>query len=160
MRAAGTADVVTDDEAIGGPGGLGGRPVLVGLPGVRLDLSGGDRVRLAFEAGSPEGAEVVSFEQDRGADRAVARRGDRVRIGTFVYTIGASGGIPPLPLINLSFTQAKSPYFDLDGVPIVASLYGLIVSGIEPGVPYVVEAWIATGSPEISLRRLSTETIP
>ncbi len=155
MRAAGTADVITDDESIGGPGGLGGRPVLVGLPGVRLNLTGGDRVRLGFEAGSVAAAEVVAFEQDRNADRAVARRGDRVTIGTILAVVVTV----PVPALQLTFTPSGSP-FGVPGTPVVLSFAGAsIVSGIVPAVPYVLEAWITSGSPEISLRRLLTEGI-
>lgn len=156
MRAAGTADVATDDEAVGGPGGLGGRPVLVGLPGVKLSLAGGgDRVRVGFEGGSPAGAEVTAFEQDPAADRPAARKGDRIQIGTLLLTVITT----PVPAIQVAFTPAGSP-FGAAGTPIILLFAGAaIVSGIEPLVPYAIEAWIATGSPEIALRRLSTEEI-
>lgn len=159
MRADGTADLGTDDESVAGPGGVGGRALLAGLPGCRLDPVGAVRGRLVCEGGSLAAVEVDGYEQDRTADRPIARKGDRVSLGTLTYTIGASGGIPPLPLVNVVFTPAGSS-FGIAGTPIVASLYGVVLSGIDPGVPYAVDGWIATGSPEISLRRLDSEDIP
>lgn len=164
MRPAGTADIATDDETIGGPGGVGGRPVLVGLPGVRLDMTGGDRVRLGFEAGSPASAEVIGFEQDRSADRGAARHGDKVKLGEVVFAIGSFPGPPVLPLLIVSYRPLVSPFVTEPPLvppdPIILSIFGSIVSGITPGVQYDVEGWITTGSIEILLRRVDSEEIP
>jgi hypothetical protein len=160
MRADGTADLATDDEAVAGPGGLGGRPVLTGLPGVRLNLFGGDRARVVFAAGSPSGAEVSGFEQDRSADRPVARKGDRVDLGTLIASAAPSPiiGIPTALLLTI--TPTPSPFSVEVPTPFALLLPGAALIGIELGEPYAIEGWVSSGSPEISLRRLTTETIP
>lgn len=131
MRAAGTADITTDDLAIGGNGGLGGRTVLVGLPGVRLDMTGGDRVRLAFEAGSPEGAEVAGFEQDRSASKGVGRVGDRVKIRLMITMTNVPGVMTITPYVNGAYVPAVPPYATIVGVPLVVETEGEIITGSE-----------------------------
>lgn len=131
MRAAGTADVVTDDEAIGGPGGLGGRPVLVGLPGVRLDLAGGDRVRVGFEAGAVDAAEIASFEQDRAADKGIGRVGDRVKIRLIITTSTQTGVMTITPYVDGAFTPHVPPYVTAPGVPVTIETEGEIITGSE-----------------------------
>lgn len=131
MRSAGTADVATDDLAIGGDGGLGGRSVLVGLPGVRLDLTGGDRVRLGFEAGSPEGAECVGFEQDRSASKGIGRVGDRVKVRLQITTSSIAGVMTITPYVNGAYVPAIPPYVTAPGVPLIIETEGEIISGSE-----------------------------
>lgn len=131
MRAAGTADVVTDDEAIGGNGGLGGRPVLVGLPGVRLNMTGGDRVRVGFEGGAEEGAEVTAFEQDRSADKGIGRVGDRVKIRLMITTSTQTGVMTITPYVNGAYTPHVPPYVTAPGVPVSIETEGEIIEGSE-----------------------------
>lgn len=141
IRANGSADIATDDLAVGGDGGLGGRPILVGLPGIKLALSGGDRVRVGFEGGSPSSAECLAFEQDKSADKGIARVDDIVKIGTWSYV----AGVGP-PSLTITFTP-------IDGsTPTVVVLLGTITSGPAPIVPHDVNGKIMTGSEEVLLR--------
>lgn len=163
MRADGTADLVTDDESVAGAGGLGGRPLLAGLPGVRLDPAGTVRGRVAFEGGSFAAGEVVGYEQDRSADRAAARRGDSVPCGT-IQIRQANTSIGEPAGIYVTFTPAKSPFDPIPALPVILHLGGAIaLTAITPGTtPVTLEllGWIATGSPEVALRRLDAEEIP
>lgn len=165
QRADGTLDLIPDTIAIGGATGINRVPLRLGLATARQVIEAGAVVALRFASsstfplGDPRLPFAETFADDARATRPIARKGDRVPIASVTYTIGASGGIPPLPLINVVITPTASPY-DEAGAPIVASLYGVVLSGIDPGVPYSVEAYIGTGSPEIALRRLDSEDIP
>jgi len=157
MRADGTADLGTDDESVAGPGGVGGRALLAGLPGCRLDPVGAVRGRLVCEGGSLAAVEVDGYEQDRAANRPIARKGDKVPIATLTASLLG----PPTGGLLLVFVPAASPYDPDPTTPIQIALPGAsILSGITIGVPYEIAAYIGTGSPEISLRRLPTEEIP
>ena len=157
VRSDGSADVAADDPEVDGASGLAKLLVLVGLPGVRLDLPAGDRVRFGAEGGSPAGEEVRAFEQDRSANRAAARRGDRVKVGTL-----SIGNIPsPGPPTGLTITwlPEPSPYLPVPPVPQIATITGPIAIAPSP-LTIILDGWITTGSPEISLRRTITEDIP
>lgn len=156
MRSDGTADLAMDDESVGGPGGLGGRAVLVGLPGVRLDLRGGDRGRLAFEGGSPAGGEVHGFEQDRGADRGLARKGERVRVGSITIVKNEN---PAPPGLTLTFTPQPSPFDLVPAIPSTLLILGSL--NIDPS-PFTIDldGWVMTGSPEVALRHVAGESTP
>jgi hypothetical protein len=96
------------------------------------------------------------------ADRPIARRGDRVRIGTL--TLQTVPGSPPSTTLTLNLVG--SPY---DGStptaqsPIVLVVPGTCtIAGVPAALPVdvAIDGWIISGSPEIVLRRLTTEDIP
>jgi len=155
-RASGGLDGATDDQEVSGPGGFGNLAALVGLPGCRVIPRDGQRVRVGFREGSTEGTEVTSFEQDAGADRGIARQGDKALLGTATYTAVVS----PVPTVTLTFTPASSPYAPSAQAPIVIQFLGAVISGWLPGVPLELYAWIETGSPEVMLRKADSEVIP
>lgn len=81
-----TLDLRPDDESIRGQG-LSGVPIRHGLPGVRVRVGAGARVKLGFENGDPakpyaalwEPGAIESLEFD-GGTRQVARVGDPVTV--------------------------------------------------------------------------------
>lgn len=155
-RPDGTVDLATVDEAIGGAGGLSRRPVLVGLPGVRLDLKGGDDVRLVFEGGSPTGAEVGAFEQDRAADKPLAFVTSKVKIYAQVMT-GSAPGVPGVPIPPGPNAFALIPV--IDGIPrpdLAVRIKPGEVSDPQTNAPLIqsieLQGEVTTGSEEISLR--------
>jgi hypothetical protein len=158
VAANGRVDLAGDDTSVAGEGGLANREVLTGLPGVRLDLPTGDRVRWHFVGGGPNKAEVSGFEQDRDADRNAARKGDRTRLGTL-----AIGNIPPPtpPSSGLIITwlAEPSPYFPIPSIPSVATITGPVAISPDP-FQLVLEGWIVSGSLEIMFRKASSEDIP
>lgn len=159
VRSDGRADVTADDPEIDGESGLAPLQVLAGMPGARFDFTSGERVRFSAEGGSPAGQEVRLFEQDRSADRNAARRGDRVKLGTL--TIANNPPPPPAPPSGLTITwiPEPSPYLQVPGAPAVATITGPIAIAPTP-FTLIFEGWITSGSPEISLRHLPTESIP
>ncbi len=165
QRADGTLDLIPDTIAIGGGTGINRVPLRLGLATARQVIEAGAVVALRFASsspfplGDPRLPFAEAFADDARAARPIARKGDRVPIATVTYTIGATAGMPPLPLINAVITPAASPYAEAS-TPIVVSLYGVVLSGLDPGIPYAVDAYIGTGSPEIALRRLNSEDIP
>jgi hypothetical protein len=160
-----SVDLLPANEAIGARTGIAEVPFRTGLYAARQILAEGADVILRFGSsarfpcGDPSLPYCEAAAQDPTADRGIARNGDKVQIGTLLVVASVSPTIPPNPLLTISFAPAGSP-FGVPGTPVVVVLYGTILSGIDMGVPYALEAWIATGSREISLRRLSTEGIP
>jgi hypothetical protein len=156
-RANRTVDVIADDEAVGTPGGLTKRSVVVGLPGVALDVKEGRRGRLQFAGGSPAGAELHGFEQDGDADRPLARRGDKALLGTLTYTPLPT--TPPSARLDLSIAQ--SPYSNSPGgARSIGITFVGAVTGMAPGVPVNLISWITSGSPEVNIRHFDDEDTP
>lgn len=131
IRANGFADLATDDLAVGGDGGLGGRPILVGLPGVKLAIPGGDRVRVGFEGGSPSSAECLAFEQDKSADKGIGRVGDSVKVRFTITTSATPGVLTITPYVNGAYVPAVPPYITAPGVPLIIETEGEIIRGSE-----------------------------
>lgn len=158
MSGDGRADLVADDEEIDGKSGLAKLVVLVGLPGVRLDIEAGDRVRFGAEGGSPAGQEARAFEQDRNADRPLGRKGDRVKLGTL--TIGnIPPPAPPSSGLVITWIAEPSPFNPVPGLPQIATITGPVAIAPDP-FSLALEGWIVTGSPEISIRKTTSENIP
>ena len=113
QRADGSLDVRPDDARLPD---LLAVPAVCGLPGVKLTLDAGERVVVAFEAGTPTGARVVGFEQDRSAAKPAARQGDAVSLGYLVGTAPPGGG-------PVTFVLSSSP------LPNSVQLVGEITGG-------------------------------
>lgn len=160
QRADGTLDLIPDTVAVGGLTGINRVPLRVGLAGAKQTLEVGTIVALRFASSStfPLGDPRLPYAESLAmvdADRGIARQGDKATIGTLLATVVTV----PAPALQIALTLSGSPYGS-PADPIVLLFPGAsVVSGITPGVPYAVDAWIATGSPEISLRRLDTEEI-
>jgi len=95
QRGDGTLDLQADDARIGG---LSRVPLEIGVPGMRVTIAQGARVRVAFAGGAPDRPFAFGLEHDVSAARGVARVGDGADAGTL--TISGGGGAPAL----LSYT--------------------------------------------------------
>jgi hypothetical protein len=158
----GTADVLPDNEALRGQGGLDRVPLRLGIARARQTLAEGQRVTVRFDssetfpAGDPSRPYIADLEQDASADRPIARRGDLVEIG--VLTIMQSAN-PPGMVLNLEFHG--SPYDEARVQRVALLLPGAtLLEGPPPGTPIDIDGWILTGSPDVSLRRAEGEEIP
>lgn len=125
QRDDGTLDLEADDPRLGKV--LLGVPFRVGIPGAKVTIPAGSRVRVGFEGADPRGIFAASLDQDRSATRPVARKGDTGAGGTLA-AVGAAPGAP------IQFT-----YTPPGGDPQVGSLVTLAME-------------IRTGSEEISIR--------
>lgn len=158
VRADGTADLLCATLAVSGTTGINAVPLRVGLARARQVIPVGAEVVLrfassdAFPTGDPSQPYCEAIGQDADADRAIGRRGDKVQVGTLHFALNA---MPPALVIT--YVPAGSPYGS-PGTPLVITIPGGSVA--PPVDSYAIEGWIATGSPEISLRRLGTEEIP
>lgn len=117
----GTLEIVADDARIGG---LSSVPIRSGIPGAKITPSpakitaGTERVRLAFEGGSPSRPYAVAFDEDRETDTyGVVRVGDTGDAGqlaatcaagpvTFVYL--APGSPPSVDPLSVSLSTKAS----------------------------------------------------
>lgn len=142
------ADVLTDDEAIGGPGGVNKCAPILGIPGARVVMQAGDRVRLVFDGGDATGRAIGGFETVQEADRAAARKGDLVSVGT-IEIRNAPQGAPPGLII--SYAGPQNPL--LPTIPAVTIGTISAAATIAPD-PFRIElgGYVMTGSPEIFLR--------
>jgi hypothetical protein len=125
QRDDGTLDLEADDPRLGTV--LLGVPFRVGIPGAKVTIPSGSRVRVGFEGADPRGIFAASLDQDRSATRPVARKGDTGAGGTLA-AVGAAPGAP------IQFT-----YTPPGGDPQVGSLVTITME-------------IRTGSEEISIR--------
>ena len=160
-----TVDLLPANDAVGATTGIGSVPFRCGISGARQRLAVGTEVILRFGSsalfpcGDPSLPYCEAAGQDADADRNVGRKGDLVPIGTLTLTPFATT-VPQYPAgLVISFQPSGSP-FGYNPPPIVIQALATIVSGISPLVPYAIEGYIATGSPEVFLRKLPTETIP
>jgi hypothetical protein len=112
QRADGSLDVRPDDARL--PDMLA-VPVVCGVPGAKLTIAAEERVVVAFEAGSPQGARVVGFEQDRTATKAVARKTDPVSLG---YLAGIAN--PATGVVTFTLSPTVLP----DSVQLVGTITG------------------------------------
>jgi hypothetical protein len=120
----GTLDLVPDGTVLPGMHRVAYR---VGMPGARYEIDDGERVRLAFEGGSPTAPVALLFEPDEdGATKAVARFGDPVAIGQL--SVSMVGGDP-----KLTWTPAL-------GAP------------VGPADSVTIDGFIGGGSDEVFLR--------
>jgi len=163
QRADGTLDLIPDTKAIGGATGINRVPLRLGLATAHQTIKPGAVVALRFATssvfplGDPRLPFAETFADDATADRPIARKGDKVPIATLYTSLLG----PPTGGLLLVFVSAASPYDPEPASPVQIALPGAsILSGITIGVPYEIAAYIGTGSPEISLRRLPTEEIP
>ena len=89
QRPNGTLDVVIDDRRIPP---LTSVPVLVPVPGARLDVAAGARVQVAFTGGDPRYPVAMLFESGTGA-KAIAITGDQADCGVLTIATVAPGAI-------------------------------------------------------------------
>lgn len=144
------ADLLTDDEAIGGPGGVNKCAPILGIPGARVVMKTGDRVRLVFDGGDATGRAIGGFEPVSDASRAVARKGDRVHCGTL--QISNSPPAAP-PGVILSYAPAQDPLgppLPIPPIPL-GQLSGAVAVAPDP-LQIELNGYVVTGSPEIFLR--------
>lgn len=159
LRSDGRADVTADDPEIDGESGLAPLQVLAGMPGARFDFSAGDRVRFGAEGGSPAGQEVRLFEQDRSAEKALARKTDKVRVSVAFLT----SSLPKTPLISPG-ASAIGIVPVLDGIPRLDLMISVKPGEDDPAAPpgtipppphiqtIETDGTIITGSSEIFIR--------
>lgn len=137
QAADGTVDVLPDDEAVRGDGGLQGVKLRHGQAGFTQKVPAGARVLLGFEAGDPRKPYVALWEPgsvtetvyDNGT-QAVARVGDLTQAGG-VGTVVTFSPIPPAapgPMTTgVAYLVSFSP---IPPTPVLADpLYGFITTG-------------------------------
>ncbi len=125
-------------------GGLSRVPFRVGIPGARVLLPEGSRVRLAFEDGSPEQPYATALDQDTGAAAGVACVGDGAAAGELRIDPTQS---PAPPGLILSY-QAPD-----DELPIPwAVITGAVTVAPSPAT-VALRAVIDEGSTRVLLRR-------
>jgi hypothetical protein len=121
-----TLDLLPDDEAIRGPGGLQGVPIRHGLPGVSVMVKPGARVLLGFEAGDPRKPYASLWESDPGVvlavmlpgdKRPIARKGDSVLV--FIN--------PAVPIAMSGLINGVTPF--LGTIQITTPVTGIIQDG-------------------------------
>ncbi|HEY8924521.1 MAG TPA: hypothetical protein VIU64_09075, partial [Polyangia bacterium] len=94
----GTLDVTCDDARMGD---LRSVPLRLGIPGCKVSVPSGARVRVAFENGSPRGAYALAPDQDPAASIPLALVGQSIG-----YLTGSNSGGPvvfgvsPVPVPN------------------------------------------------------------
>lgn len=118
VRAQGTdvLDLEPDDPRLGdSTRALLSVPMRLGIPGCRVTVPAGTRLRVAFEGALPSGLYAGPVDHDPTADRALSLVGDRVDCGrlagvadpvtgivTFTYSSPDGSTPPPAPLVALS----------------------------------------------------------
>ncbi len=136
-----TLDLLPDDEAIRGPGGLQGVPLRVGLPGFTVQVPVGARVLLSFDEGNPSKPVASLFDPNSvtsiafaDGTQAIARQGDLTIAGgvglvvTFSTPAGPVGAppnnamVPGVPYL-VSFSPVIPTLLKAD------PLYGSIATG-------------------------------
>jgi hypothetical protein len=113
QNANGTLDVMADDPRLSGL-----RSVLfrVGIPGCKVTIPTGSRVRLAFADADPSQLFAYAIDQDTSAAVALALVGDTVAGGTLAGVCGAPGApvvFTYVPAVGLS--QVAVPTVTLGG---------------------------------------------
>lgn len=129
-------DLLPDDEEIRGPGGLGGVPLRVGLPGFEVVVPHGARVLLGFDNGDPRRPYASLFDPGNvtsikfaGGELPNARQGDLVVSGGVGLIVSFTPVVPtPGPM------TAGQPYLisfsAVPPTPVSADpLYGSIATG-------------------------------
>ena len=142
------ADVLTDDEAIGGPGGVNKCAPILGIPGARLVMQAGDRVRLVFDGGDATGRAIGGFESVVEADRAISRKGDRVSVGTLQFS-NAPPSAPPG--IVITYTGPQNPLAPSVPSVVIGQIVGAVSIAPDP-LSLDLVGYVITGSPEVFLR--------
>lgn len=102
-----TLDLDVDDERIGS---LLAVPFRIGIPGARVLLAEGARVRVAFESGDPSKHYAFAPDADPAATRGVALEGHEVDLGTLSVSGGGGvafvwtppGGVPSMPTTSVA----------------------------------------------------------
>lgn len=89
----GTLDVIAD-----GRFGVTKVPLLVGVPGSRVEVRPGEVVTLGFFGSDPQKPFCVAHGQDTDADRDVARVDDTVGAGTIQFAFGPGSGAATLAI--------------------------------------------------------------
>lgn len=117
QRADGTLDVRCDDTRIGE---LLALPLRLGLPGCKVTVREGTRVRVAFEGASPAGAFASWVDSDDAASAAMALVGDGVH-SAMALAFAGTGTISLVPRgtpgsLNIDGTIAGPGHRDAKGV--------------------------------------------
>ena len=142
------ADLLTDDEAIGGPGGVNKCAPILGIPGARVVMQTGDRVRLVFDGGDATGRAIGGFESVAEADRPIARKGDQVSVGTLQFS-NAPPSAPPG--IVIAYTGPQSPLAPSVPAVVIGQIVGAVSIAPDP-LSLNLSGYVMTGSPEVFLR--------
>lgn len=105
----GTLDVTCDDARMGD---LRSVPLRLGIPGCKVSVPSGARVRVAFENGSPRGAFCMAPDQDPAAAHALALVGDSC--GYLLVTAPPGGGpctivVSPVQVPNATQVTVLGP---------------------------------------------------
>ncbi len=94
QNADGTIDVTPDDSRLAG-NGLCSIPFRVGMPGCKVTIPAGSRLRVAFADADPSQPFAYAIDQDTEAAHRFALVGDAVSLG---YLSGTSAGPGPVAL--------------------------------------------------------------
>jgi hypothetical protein len=116
----GTLDLFVDDQRIAEVRSV---PFRVGIPGCKVTIPAGSRVRVCFPDGDPSQLFAFALDQDTAAAVALALVGDRVELGWLSGVAGSGPGAMPVTFV-LSPTSS----------PLAVSLTGIITG---PGHAYV-----------------------
>jgi hypothetical protein len=142
------ADLLTDDEAIGGPGGVNKCAPILGIPGARVVMQAGDRVRLVFDGGDATGRAIGGFESVAAADRAITRKGDGVSVGTLQLS-NAPPSAPPG--IVITYTGPQNPLAPSVPAIVIGQIVGAVSIAPDP-LSLDLVGYVMAGSPEVFLR--------
>ncbi len=143
-----TLDLLPDDEAIRGPGGLQGVPLRVGLPGFEVKVPVGARVMLSFDEGNPAKPAASLFDPNSvtsihfaDGTQAVARQGDLVVSGGVGLVVTLAPVTPPILLPG-----PLAPALGI-GIPYLISFSAVLPT---PLLAEPLYGSIATGRPEFT----------
>jgi hypothetical protein len=112
QAASGKLDITADDPRVGDLLGVDFR---CGIPGAKVTIPSGSRVRVAFEGADPRGVYALALDQDSGAEKAIALKDDDVEIGYLLVTCAAPGSPAVLAL---------SPAFVPNSIHLVGKISG------------------------------------
>jgi len=128
-----TVDLEVDDQRIKQ---IAKVPLRVGLPGARVLVDEGLRVRLGFEDGDPSKPYATGIDADPTASAGVARVGDAC--GYLYAQLGATG------IAALYYSPTQAPSANWSGVPMATAP----PTPVTPGAPIQIQ----TGSAKVMLQ--------
>lgn len=111
QNADGTLELKVDDARVAELRAVPFRP---GIPGARLVIAAGERVRIRFPDGDPSQVEAFDLDSDQEADKAIVRVGD-TGVGGTITALGVAPGVP----IVFVYTSPSGAVVSSTTVPIV-----------------------------------------
>lgn len=96
----------TIDVIVGGRYGMTKVPLLVGVPGSKAEVRGGEQVSVGYFGGDPQKPFAICFSQNTNATKEVARKTDSIKAiipaGTVIVSVSGGGGSPAVGTPNLT----------------------------------------------------------